>query len=970
MIRRNAGRAAILLFVALLARSAAAQESAGIVGQVSDESGALLPGVTVTVTGPALQVPSMVGVTDERGEYRITPLPIGTYSVEYTLSGFQGIRREGVRLTVGFTARVDIVLKVGAISETITVSGLTPVVDVSATTATSHFTRETLEALPTSRVGITSILAQAPGVRGVRDVGGSAVGAVPSARLFGQTAEIYYTLEGVQTSSLLTWGSHANFWDYTAIDEAEVKTIGNGADVPFRGVNLNAIVKSGGDTFHGSVWWNKTSASLQSSNIDAKLAAAGITAGGRLTDRTSYTGDVGGRIIRQKLWFYVAGRRNTNYQEALNAYKPDGSIAIVDEWANSQTEKVSYQMSHADRLVGFYQYYIRYSPSASQFRPYEYRVGLTTPIHTGKIEWQRVYGHSLVTSLQYGRYYWRNFYWTFSPPGVPPAFDQVTLIETGPRRNSGEPTGNTGQEASPPRHHFRGATTWFKPDLFEGNHEFKFGFDYTDNTYGRQQPDLPPDLMYRGAYRANPYNYRLRFNNGAAYQLEVGNNPVLAKVVVHYLGLYGQDSWTIRRRLTLNLGVRYAHDNGFVPASCLAAKPPGDVAFPPTCYDKKQFNIWTPISPRLHASWDVDGQGKTLIKGGWGVFHHARQLDPELSAADPQVPTTVTYLWRDLNGNRDYDKGEVNLDPNGPDFVSQTAGSNTFPNPDEREPRSDEWNISLERELMADFAFRASGIYSRYHDVYRTANVLRPYESYSIPVTNLDPGPDGVLRTADDPGTFITYYEYPVAMRGRQFERFMLVNDPKMDQSYRSVDLSLTKRMSHRWQVLAAYSITRVNNPLQATTDALTATQNVIGGDVNPNAEINTSARFWDWAAKLSGVYVFPKDISVSAQLQVDSGTPYARQVLFRGGVTIPSITLNVEPVSSRRLPDVTQLDMRVEKSFTLRPGQKLGVRMNVFNALNTNAVLGVVRQSGPTFLRPTSIMPPRIAEFSMSYTF
>jgi hypothetical protein len=367
-----------------------------------------------------------------------------------------------------------------------------------------------------------------------------------------------------------------------------------------------------------------------------------------------------------------------------------------------------------------------------------------------------------------------------------------------------------------------------------------------------------------------------------------------------------------------------------------------------------------------------------MIKGGWGVFHHARQLDPELNAADPQLRTTVLYRWRDLNGNRDYDPGEVNLDPTlgvaaGGDFVSQSGGSNTVANPNERDPVSHELSLTLERELMANFALRVSGIYSRYQDVYRTVNVLRPYESYNIPVTRPDPGPDGRPDTADDPGTSFTYYEFPVTLSGRQFERFTLTNDPNMDQQYKTLDLSLLKRLSNRWQLLVGYSLTRLDNPLLPGRTAGGTGQNVHSGDFHPNAEINTAARYWDWDAKVSGVYIFPGQISVSAQLLHEAGTPFAREVLFRGGRTIPSITLNVEPIGTRRLENVNQLDLRVEKSFAVRERQKLAVRMNIYNALNTNTVLNVVRQSGPNFLRPTGnvpIMPPRIAEFSMSYTF
>jgi hypothetical protein len=964
----TATRCAVLLVALLLfvVGSASAQQAAGIIGQVTDESGAVLPGVAVTATSPALQVPSVTGVTDERGEYRLTPLPIGTYTIEYTLSGFQTVRREGVRLTVGFTARLDEALKVGALAETIIVSGQSPVVDVTSTTATTQFTRETLEALPTSRNGIVSLLAQAPGVQGLRDVGGSSLNQVPTARVFGQAAEVYYTLEGVQTSSLQTSGGQAGYWDYTAIEEASVRTIGNSAEMPYRGVNLNAVVKSGSNDFHGSGWYNKTSADLQSKNIDATLAAAGIRAGGRLVARESYSGELGGRIIRDKLWFYGAARHMLDDQESLNTFLPDGSPAALGDSAWVLTEKFSYQMTPSNRFVGFYQHYKKAQLSGlSQFRPWEYRGGLNTYVDTSKVEWQKIYGSSLVTSLQYGRYFYTAHYFNFSSRDVPPSIDQVTLQEAGPQTT-------VGQRPYGPRHHFKGSTTWFRPDLFKGNHELKFGFDYTDSWFGRQYADFPLDTKEsNGAYSSALYNYRLRFDNGAPFQVEVWNNPALAKVIVHYLGLHAQDSWTLARRVTLNLGVRAAHDNGFVPASCReAAVPPGHIAFPATCYEKKQFNVWNTVAPRLHAAWDVTGNGKTMIKGGWGRFPHARQHDPELQAADPQLRTTVTYRWRDLNGNRNYDPGEVNLDTSGADFVSQSGGTNTGHNPNEREPISDELSLTLERELMANFALRVSGIYSRYHDVYRTTNVLRPYEAYNVPVTRPDPGPDGVVGTGDDPGVSITYWEFPTTLAGRRFEQFTLTNDPNADQRYKSLDLSLFKRLSNRWQVLVSYSATKLDNPFMAGTTAGSTGQNVGSADLNPNAEINTSARYWDWIAKVSGVYIFPAQVSVSAQFAHEAGTPFARQVLFRGGRTIPSITLNVEPVGTRRMPNVNQLDLRAEKSFALRGGHKVGVRMNIFNALNTNAVLGLVQLSGSTFLRPTSIMPPRIAEFSVSYTF
>jgi len=330
-------------------------------------------------------------------------------------------------------------------------------------------------------------------------------------------------------------------------------------------------------------------------------------------------------------------------------------------------------------------------------------------------------------------------------------------------------------------------------------------------------------------------------------------------------------------------------------------------------------------------------------------------------------------IWRDLNGNGRYDLGEVNLDPNGPDFVSQTGGSNTVPSPNERQPKSDEWSVTFERELMRNFALRASAVYSKYHDTYRLVNLLRPFDTYNVKVTNTDPGPDGVRGNADDPGTLFTYYEYPTSLNGRAFEQFARVNDANADQTYKSIDISVFKRLSDHWQLLASYSGTMRDVPITVSPTSPAGSEflgNVESGPLNPNGEINAHEHGWESSTKVSGVYQFPFQILVSGNLEERSGYFWARSVRFTGGRTIPNITVNVEPIGARQLPDSTQLDLRVEKTFSLPKQQRFAVRANVFNTLNANTTLDVTRLSGPNFLKPTVIMEPRIMEFSMTYSF
>jgi hypothetical protein len=296
-------------------------------------------------------------------------------------------------------------------------------------------------------------------------------------------------------------------------------------------------------------------------------------------------------------------------------------------------------------------------------------------------------------------------------------------------------------------------------------------------------------------------------------------------------------------------------------------------------------------------------------------------------------------------------------------------------NPNEKEPMSHEVSLSLERQLAANVAVRATGIYSRMVNTYRVQNNMRPYESFSIPVTNRDPGPDGRLGTADDPGTAITYWEYPVALRGSAFQQPMLINDSRADSDYKSFELAVSRRLVNRWMFMASYSATKLNIPYAPNTAGVTdftggGGLTVILSTYDPNAEVFATNKTWEWLGRMTGAYIFPYDLQVSANFEHRSGDPWARQVSFTGGQTIPQIRLRVEEIGARRLPNLNILNMRVQKSFFLRGTQKLGLQANIYNVLNVNDPLAVTPLAGPNFNIPTSITPPRIGELGLTYTF
>jgi Carboxypeptidase regulatory-like domain len=694
----------------LLVGVADAQQAAGVLGQITDENGGVLPGVMVTITSPVLQVPSVTAVTDERGEYRVTPLPIGTYTVEYALQGFQTMRQEGLRLEIGLQAKLDQVLKLGSLAESIVVRGTSPVVDVTSTGSSTQFNRETLELTPTSRNGIISLGAQAPGVKGRIDIGGGTVGDPPEFKAFGQKWGEYISAEGVETSHPGAGATSGNYFNYDAIDEAQVQSLSNGPEIASYGVAITMVVKSGGNDFHGSGALAYTGKRLQSDNIDQTLRDQGVTSGNPLVNRTDRGGDLGGRILRDKLWFYGAGRFREQRRLQLGGFKPDGTQ--VEGYVSELTEnhKFSYQLNASNRFVYWNEWSRKQTKSdnVNEFVAWESQGDRTHPgllSQAWKGEWQGTAGRSLVTSLLFGRWAWSQASGTgpkrnneaLEDQGIPHGLEALLLDDEdhgggrpaardiGTQKVWGSSAGGNIQDTG--KHYAKGTLNWYRPDFFAGNHEFKTGFDYAPLWSINGTPS-----------RGKAGDYQLVFNNGAPTQIDLFNSPVTPETDVSYLGVFLNDTWTIARRLTLNLGARYERDNPVIPAQCRIA---GSWPFSPVaCIDKVQFNKYASVAPRLYFSWDVTGRAKTVVKGGWGRFDAQRIYDL-LGHANPIRSYTSTYRWRDLNSNQDYDAGEVNLDPNGPDFLSSNVPATGEPNPNEKRPGADQFSLSLERELAA-----------------------------------------------------------------------------------------------------------------------------------------------------------------------------------------------------------------------------------------------------------------------------
>ena len=960
------GLVVVLVGLFTLVSSPAAAQGAGasIIGQVTDQSGAILPGVTVTATSPALQVPQVTAVTNEVGEYRLAPLPIGVYDVAFEISGFQPIRRQDIRLTVGFTATLDVQLGLSTVTESVTVSGAAPVVDVASTSGSTLLTNEILELSATSRNSVMSVLTLAPGVRSFTDVGGGQMMLEnPASRAYGVGGSQWYTVDGVQNFRLGT-----TFWDYNTFDEVRVQSVGADAERPTRGVQVTAVVKSGGNDFHGGGFWAGTNNSFQGNNIDEELEAAGISSGDALDSQYDLSGELGGRIIRNKLWFYSSARTRRAAYDVLNNFQPDGSPGQTINKQRIITNKVSFQATPGNRFIFMNMWeHGEEQKGLSELVRYEAREYKTNDRPNTKIEWEGVRGSALIANLQFGHSRQDGTSPYLNSPQLVGFSDLDTEVVGGDNVVAGE-TSWAGF------YHTTGSVSWYKPNWGRGNHEIKTGFDYG---FGATE-------VWGLTEKEN--NYHLRFASGVPDSVGFFNAPVGPHRDMRLFGAYVKDNWTMGR-LTLNLGVRYGNEQVSVPAGCReTATAPSDVIFPAGCFNEVNLPTWNYLLPRLSAAFDLTGDGKTVIKGGFGRYGYMRE-EALPRRYDPNSIGYAVFQWHDLNGNNDWDIGETNRDLNGPDFIESTGhefaavAPNFIPNPDEKQVMFDEWSVNLERELMANFALRVTGIYTQTSNVQGQVNNFRPYEAYNIPVTNRDPGPDGRVGTGDD-GGLVTYWEFSPTLQGAQFEQFMPVTWPgnAADQNYKTLEIATVKRLSNNWQLVASYSTTKKNYPIGApglaratgfgTASPTFSPAGDNAGFLTPNTEINTTDNTWEWDAKVSGTYVFPADFIVSSSFHHTSGDPFARQVRFTGGRTVPFAIVNVDPIGTYRRPHLNVMTARVEKRFTFASSQTATISLNIYNALNTNTVTALQNRSGPDFLQPLSIVPPRLAEISLAYRF
>jgi hypothetical protein len=538
--------------------AAAAQTTGSINGTVTDNTGAVLPGVTISATSPAL-MGTQTAVTNTEGQYRFPTLPPGVYKLSYELSGFATVVRDAIVVQVGFTATVPVQMQVASLQETVTVSGASPVVDVQNTNIQNNFTSETLGAIPSAR-DIWAVIGFTPGITVERfDVGGSRAGTQTAYQAYGTSDQVRVMADG---ANLTEDTGGAPYFDFGAFDEIQVGTASNDASMPTPGVMISTVIKSGGNEVKGDMYFDYEHEKLQARNVDDELRRLGVGEGSRITKYWDPNFNMGGPFKRDKFWYFFSLRAQRIGTTVTGFPVEDpGNFEFVTRLTGF-TEKVTYQINQNNKISQWLQFRQKEQPhrdaDADLFLDAVFRQDSISPY--GGVDWHSVVSPTFFFNARFGTwgYNWANYAYggdlTENANFVNRLIEQPTSIQRGSafadrtyrRRWQGDLAG-----------------TLFRDNWLGGNHTIKMGYT------GEWEIEKNIDDGYLD-------EVRLRFDSPVAapftvpWRVQLYNTVAISKNAMLHHGAYVNDQINVGKKLTLNAGVRWDYYRSYNPAQEIA----------------------------------------------------------------------------------------------------------------------------------------------------------------------------------------------------------------------------------------------------------------------------------------------------------------------------------------------------------------------------------------------------------------
>jgi hypothetical protein len=999
MLRVRFGQIALLggLFVTLLPGTVAAQS--GIAGLVSDATGAVLPGVAVEVSSPVLIEGTRTAYTDGQGRYSLIDLRPGVYTVVFSLAGFGTVRREAIELPASFTATVNAELSVGAIGETISVSGQSPIVDVQNTARNQVMSREVIDSVPNSR-SWSSIGALTPGIKMDKpNVGGAEF--AQNAMLSARGAEVTQTAIEIDGMSINVNSSGNNLMSYpdnNLIQEVVYQTNGITAETSRGGMRINMVPKEGGNTFQTLAFAGLTPGAFVSTNISPEVAALGVRGGESVQHIHDLSFSPGGPIIRDKLWFFGSVRYLRTEQLTQNTVQDNGDQGVSDDSIKNGLLRLTWQVTPRNKISAFYMQHWKWrGHTLSAFVDPEEAASVyrTLNMANSQVKWTSTVTSRLLVEAGFSKS--PTAWGGFNQPGryqadpgnvraclATPCYWEASYDQTGPFYASAAKRDldtlarwhATGLES---RNYTTRDIANVAFSYVTGSHALKFGAEteFGQSYTFRDQNNAGLEQQYRNGVPTSVLIY-----NAPNW----GTGPFLDSDA----GFYAQDTWTIAR-LTATLGVRAEL---FRSSLREQSAPPGRFA-PARDYPAvPNLPDWFDVVPRLGAAYDLFGTGKTALK-----FTFSKAMTSEsvgfASRYSSMVSSSETRTWIDV------DRQGRSLPTNGDDIAQDNeigpSQNNQFgiraarnPAPDIKRGYNLTYSAGVDHEILPRVSVSATYYRRGFYRQEIQDNILRSLSDWT-PVTIYNP--------LD--GTPIAAYNLDLNKRG--LVEIVDRNTPNSDlrnRMYNGFELGASARFGGSAMAFGGWSIERTTNktcdgstPLPPSTTPQPDDPNTLrfcnqgGFDQESGMDLpmpwlsefklglNVPLK---WGIETSAGFVsFPARES-QIDWRITPTTRYAadcKGACTPGALVIPAMTesalvVRLVPPGTNYLDRWNQFDFGAKRTFNFGNDRRMRVGVTVFNLFNNAAMLAENTNYGATLGTPTDIMVPRLVRLEAQFTF
>jgi hypothetical protein len=944
--------AVVCAAVFLVPRTSSAQ--AAIAGVVRDSSGSVMPGVLVEASSPVLIEKTRSVTTDGSGQYKIVDLNPGTYEVSFTLAGFKVVKRANIILEGNFTPTVNAELQVGSLEETLTVTAESPIVDVVNNQSTFVASRDVLDAIPTTRRDTTARALLIPGTTVTPFV----LGQYNLTSHGSATSDFTMAIDGLRVNNLCGSGQYSGFYmNDAAVQELNYSTGSESAEIQSSGIRVNQVPKDGGNKFSGSFFLYGQGSSLQSDNrTDAMkaLQANGlplITIAGTAYD-WQINPSFGGPLAKDKLWFYVTYKYQKDKHYVPSAHFADGSPAFREGMgSNSTIGRITWAASSKDKI----RVYVERAFTGEFYNGFN-TLPTSTPEATSdaqgkgwipQVRYTRAQSNKLL--LEAGIAYYNQPYSQDCREGLP------ALALPSLNGSTGLLTGKCGYTIPPYSSTTKDYNAMASASYVTGSHAMKFGM--TD-LWGENSRTFAPAANIDTLIKINVAG----LGNEIPFQVVVYNSPATSIQNVNSdIGVYGQDTWTMKR-LTLNYGGRYEHFNASLPAeSSPASTWIGARDFPAI----PNLPNWDDWAVRIAAAYDLFGTGKTAIKGNAGKYV-AAQAAGYAQTFNGMSGATQTVTWTDISRNGTIYDANGNIEVNEVGPRTANYGQITV-RPDPALARGYNWEYSavLQHELFPRVSVTA-GYYRRdFYNLQVNDNLNLAASDWITPFTVPTPS-DSRLPAAGQP---IQLYSLNPAKVGQAADTIVTYSGVNKT-TYNGVEFTANVR---RNKFIAFGGIT-YDRRASTTCDVRDNQNDVRFCDAVPpfRTTVKASAAYTlPWDVNLSGSFSSIPGPSVSANYTVTSAI--AGRPIIGSTAGAASIVTNLIQPGTVFLETQNRLDLRFGRTFRFGTTKIQGFA-DIFNVFNAGTVLTVNQTYAAAgvnaWMTPNTITDGRYMRFGMQLNF